>query len=63
MAKPAPQTEIVKKSPKRWQSDVIVDMIKRYHFEYIARNPGATYPGLHDSLVNYSENDPPWLLC
>jgi len=63
MAKPAPQTEIVKKSPKRWQSDVIVDMIKRYRFEYIALNPGASYRGLHDSLVNYGENDPPMLLC
>jgi hypothetical protein len=29
MAKPAPKTEIIKKSDKRWQSDVIVDMIKR----------------------------------
>ena len=38
-------------------------MIKRYGFEYIALNPGASYRGLHDSLVNYGENDPPMLLC
>ena len=49
----------VKKSDKRWQSDVIVDMIKKYEFEYIALNPGASYRGLHDSLVNYGENNPP----
>src|SRR5262249_3458985 len=63
MAKPAPKAEAVKKSDKRWQSDVIVDMIKRYGFEHIALNPGASYRGLHDSLVNYGENDPPMLVC
>src|SRR6266508_4317427 len=63
MAKPAPTAETIKKSDKRWQSDVIVDMIKRNDFEYIALNPGASYRGLHDSLVNYGENNPPMLLC
>jgi acetolactate synthase-1/2/3 large subunit len=47
----------------RWQSDVIVDLIKRYKFPYIAMNPGASFRGLHDSLVNYGGNDPPMLLC
>ena len=58
-----PKIETIKKSDRRWQSDIIVDMIKRYGFEYIALNPGASYRGLHDSLVNYGENDPPMLLC
>src|SRR3989338_11381494 len=53
----------IKKSDRRWQSDIIVDMIKRYQFEYIALNPGASYRGLHDSLVNHGENKPPMLLC
>jgi len=53
----------IKKSTQRWQSDVIVDLIKQYDFPYIALNPGASYRGLHDSLVNYGENDPPMLLC
>jgi acetolactate synthase-1/2/3 large subunit len=53
----------IKKSSQRWQSDVIVDLIKQYGFSYIALNPGASYRGLHDSLVNYGENDPPMLLC
>ena len=48
---------------KAWQSDVIVDLIKHYGFPYIALNPGASYRGLHDSLVNYGGNDPPLLLC
>ena len=47
----------------RWQSDVIVDLIKRYKFPYITMNPGASFRGLHDSLVNYGGNDPPMLLC
>ena len=47
----------------RWQSDVIVDLIKRYGFRYITLNPGASFRGLHDSLVNYGGNDPPMLVC
>ena len=35
-----------------WQSDVIVDLIKAYDFPYITLNPGASFRGLHDSLVN-----------
>ncbi len=46
-----------------WQSDVIVDCIKRYGFPYITLNPGASFRGLHDSLVNYGDNDPPMMLC
>jgi acetolactate synthase I/II/III large subunit len=53
----------IKKSNQRWQSDVIVDLIKQYDFPYIALNPGASFRGLHDSLVNYGENEPPMLLC
>jgi acetolactate synthase-1/2/3 large subunit len=48
---------------RAWQSDVIVDLIKRYEFPYITLNPGASFRGLHDSLVNYGGNQPPMLLC
>src|SRR5262245_36704234 len=51
------------KNYTRWQSDVIVDLIKRYGFPYIAMNPGASFRGLHDSLVNYGGNQPPMMLC
>lgn len=47
----------------RWQSDVIVDLIKRYDIPYITLNPGASFRGLHDSLVNYGGNEPPMLVC
>ncbi|HVU44023.1 MAG TPA: thiamine pyrophosphate-binding protein, partial [Xanthobacteraceae bacterium] len=55
-----PQASYAKKA---WQSDVIVDLIKHYNFPFIALNPGASYRGLHDSLVNYGGNQPPILLC
>jgi len=51
------------KHHRGWQSDVIVDLIKRYGFPYITMNPGASFRGLHDSLVNYGGNTPPMLLC
>ena len=59
----AESTRGIRKSNRRWQSDVIVDLVKHYGFPYVALNPGASFRGLHDSLVNYGENDPPMLLC
>ncbi len=45
-------------------SDVIVDMLRALEYEYIALNPGATFRGLHDSLVNYGGNTAPEaILC
>src|SRR6202162_4876085 len=46
-----------------WQSDIIVDLIKRYGFPAITLNPGASSRGLHDSLINYGGNEPPMMLC
>jgi acetolactate synthase-1/2/3 large subunit len=51
------------KDNRGWQSDVIVDLIKRYGFPFITLNPGASFRGLHDSLVNYGNNEPPMMLC
>jgi acetolactate synthase-1/2/3 large subunit len=48
---------------RKYQSDVIVDLIKRYDFPYIAMNPGASFRGLHDSIVNYGGNKPELLVC
>ena len=54
----------IKKSTQRWQSDVIVDLIKQYDFPYIALNPGASYRGIHDSIVNYLGNsNPQMVIC
>jgi len=42
---------------------VIVDMMHRYGFPFAALNPGASYRGLHDSMVNYGRNQPVMMLC
>jgi acetolactate synthase-1/2/3 large subunit len=50
-------------SEKRWASDVIVDLLHAYGLPYAALNPGASYRGLHDSIVNYGANKPVMMLC
>jgi acetolactate synthase-1/2/3 large subunit len=52
-----------RKTPRRWASDVIVDLLHRYELPYAALNPGASYRGLHDSMVNYGGNKPVMMLC
>jgi len=59
---PKPSGVVVAKKG-RYNSDVIVDMLHRYGFPYAALNPGASYRGLHDSLVNYGKNVPNMMLC
>jgi len=45
-------------------SDVAADALRATGVDYIALNPGASYRGLHDSLVNYLGNTrPQMLLC
>jgi thiamine pyrophosphate-dependent acetolactate synthase large subunit-like protein len=45
-------------------SDVIAETLRALDIPYIALNPGASYRGLHDSLVNYLGNSvPQMLLC
>jgi len=48
---------------RRYGSDVMVDAIKACGFGYVALNPGSSYRGLHDSLVNYGGNDPEIITC
>src|SRR5258708_1165161 len=48
----------------RYGSDVIVDLLKHFQIPFVALNPGASYRGLHDSLVNYGGNaTPEMILC
>jgi thiamine pyrophosphate-dependent acetolactate synthase large subunit-like protein len=41
---------------------VVADALRATDIPYIALNPGASYRGLHDSLVNYLGNERPQLL-
>ena len=45
-----------------WGSDLVAEMLRTFGIEYIALNPGASYRGLHDSLVNYLGNRTPQML-
>jgi len=45
-------------------SDAIAAMLRALDIPYLALNPGASYRGLHDSIVNYLGNEKPqMLLC
>jgi thiamine pyrophosphate-dependent acetolactate synthase large subunit-like protein len=45
-------------------SDVVADTLRALEIPYIALNPGASYRGLHDSIVNFLGNETPqMLLC
>ena len=51
-------------SNRVWGSDAIAAMLRELDIPYIALNPGASYRGIHDSLVNYLGNTRPrMLLC
>ena len=43
-------------------SDFMVDVIKSLGFEYAAANPGSSFRGLHESIINYGGNRSPELL-
>ncbi|HWO40759.1 MAG TPA: thiamine pyrophosphate-binding protein [Candidatus Eisenbacteria bacterium] len=50
----------------RYGSDLIVDLLKTLGIEYVALNPGSSFRGIHDSLVNYEsgrEPNPEIILC
>jgi thiamine pyrophosphate-dependent acetolactate synthase large subunit-like protein len=45
-------------------SDIVADTLRALDIPYIAVTPGASYRGLHDSIVNYLGNTTPqMLLC
>ncbi len=47
-----------------WGSDVIAEVLSRLDIPYLSYVPGASYRGLHDSLVNYLGNaKPEMVLC
>jgi thiamine pyrophosphate-dependent acetolactate synthase large subunit-like protein len=45
-------------------SDFMIDVIKTLGFEYVAANPGSSFEGLHESIINYAGNsNPEFLTC
>src|SRR6266851_1075211 len=48
----------------RTGSDFMVDVIKSLGFEYICANPGSSFRGIHESIVNYGGNkSPEFITC
>jgi thiamine pyrophosphate-dependent acetolactate synthase large subunit-like protein len=45
-----------------WGSDIAAQMLRRCGIRYLSLNPGASYRGLHDSLVNHLGNENPGIL-
>lgn len=46
-----------------WGSDVMVDAMRAIGLPYVSLNPGSSYRGLHDSLVNYAGNEIEMICC
>jgi acetolactate synthase-1/2/3 large subunit len=46
-------------SSPQYGSDLIVDLLKALGIQYAAFNPGSSFRGLHDSIVNYGGNQRP----
>jgi acetolactate synthase I/II/III large subunit len=45
-------------------SDFMLDVIKTLDIEYLAANPGTSFRGLHESVINYGHNKmPEFLTC
>jgi thiamine pyrophosphate-dependent acetolactate synthase large subunit-like protein len=59
-----PSVTASERPPIRWGSDAMAELLSQLELPYIALNPGASYRGLHDSLVNYAANEAPsMILC
>src|ERR671923_223982 len=55
---------IGRKSKAQYGSDLMVEMLRELGIKYIALNPGASYRGLHDSIVNFEPgNGPEIIMC
>jgi thiamine pyrophosphate-dependent acetolactate synthase large subunit-like protein len=45
-----------------WGSDAIAEMLRAMDIPYVLLNPGASFRGLHDSLVNHLGNEKPQMV-
>jgi thiamine pyrophosphate-dependent acetolactate synthase large subunit-like protein len=44
--------------------DFMVDVLKTFNFDYVASNPGSSFRGIHESIINYGNNQSPeFLTC
>jgi len=55
-----PEVEIL--TADRTGSDFMVDVLKSLGFDYICANPGSSFRGIHESVINYGGNKSPELI-
>src|ERR1700734_511642 len=61
-AETAPPPHVDVWTTDRPGSDFMVEVIKTLGFEYVAANPGSSFRGIHESLINFGGNKAPELL-
>jgi acetolactate synthase I/II/III large subunit len=57
-ARPRPAARVIENPG----SDHMVDAIKSLGIDYVAFNPGSSFEGLHESLINYGKNTMPEII-
>jgi thiamine pyrophosphate-dependent acetolactate synthase large subunit-like protein len=61
-ADPAVDVEVL--TTDRPGGDFMVDVLKSMNFDYVASNPGSSFRGIHESIINYGNNRAPeFLTC
>ncbi|MFX8597236.1 thiamine pyrophosphate-binding protein, partial [Acinetobacter baumannii] len=55
---PVPSTA----SDETWGSDSIAEMLRALEIPFVLLNPGSSFRGIHDSLVNHLGNESPQML-
>ena len=59
-----PKDTLVLGPGERPGADFMVDVFKSLGFEYLCANPGTSFRGLHESIINYGENkNPEFITC
>ena len=51
-------TRDVEISNQEWGSDFIADLLDAFGFDFVSFNPGASFRGIEESIVNYNDNRP-----
>ncbi len=54
---PSPEGDVL--TTDRPGGDFMVDTLKALNFEYVAANPGSSFRGIHESIINYGGNSAP----
>src|SRR6185503_9231914 len=54
-----PAVDVEALTTDRPGGDFMVDVLKSLNFDYVASNPGSSFRGIHESIINYGGNSKP----